>query len=160
MENLARIISNHPFCNGLETYYIDLLVGCASNVSCETDFYLFREGGEANTFYLIRKGRVALESHAPPHPALILETVAEGDMLGWSWLVPPYRWRFSARAVDAVRAIAINGKCLREKCERNPHLGYELLKRTVEIVSDRLEASRLRMLDLFGQCTSQTEIRD
>jgi len=83
-------------------------------------------------------------------------------MLGWSWLVPPYRWRFGARAVEPVRVIAIDPKCLRAKCEKNPHLGYELLKRTVEIMGQRLEASRFRMLDLYsadGPRDSQLEFR-
>ena len=150
MENLARIIAEHPFCKDLETYYIDLLTSCASNIRAEKDFYLFREGGEANHFYLIQEGEAALEARAPGRPPLIVETVAEGEMLGWSWLVPPYRWRFSARAVGLVRAIAVDGKCLRTKCEKNPHLGYELLKRTVEIMGQRLEASRVRMLDLYS----------
>jgi CRP/FNR family transcriptional regulator, cyclic AMP receptor protein len=160
MENLARIIAEHPFCKELETYYIDLLTSCASNVRLEKDFYLFRDGGEANQFYLIREGKVALEVSAPSRPSLIVETVAEGEMLGWSWLVRPYRWRFGARAVEPLRAIAVDGKCLRAKCEKNPHLGYELLKRTVEIVGQRLEASRLRMLDLYsadGQREPQLE---
>ncbi|MGA7770641.1 MAG: cyclic nucleotide-binding domain-containing protein [Candidatus Sulfotelmatobacter sp.] len=150
MENLARIIAENPFCKDLETYYIDLLTSCASNIRIEKDFYLFREGGEANHFYLIREGKAALEARAPARPPLIVETVSEGEMLGWSWLVPPYRWRFSARAVEPVRAIAVDGKCLRTKCEKNPHLGYELLKRTVEIVGQRLEASCFRMLDLYS----------
>jgi len=163
MENLARIIAEHPFGEGLEAYYIDLLTSCASNVRAEKDFYLFREGGEANHFYLIREGKVALEFVAPPRPSLIVETVTEGEVVGWSWLVRPYRWRFSARAVEPVGAIALDGKCLRAKCEKNPHLGYELLKRTIEIVGQRLEASRVRMLDLYsadGQREPRLEFSD
>jgi CRP/FNR family transcriptional regulator, cyclic AMP receptor protein len=94
---------------------------------------------------------------------LIVETVTEGEVVGWSWLVRPYRWRFSARAVEPVRAIAVDGKCLRAKCEKNPHLGYELLKRTIEIVGQRLEASRVRMLDLYsadGQREPRFEFSD
>lgn len=150
MENLRRVISEHPFCNGLEPDYIDLLTGCASNVRFEKGFHLFREGGEANQFFLIREGKILLEILAPHCPSLSLETVEAGEVLGWSWLVPPHRWRFSARAVEPVNAIAVNGKCLRAKCEKNSHLGYTLLKRTVEILGQRLEATRFRLLDLYS----------
>ena len=102
MENFGRIIAEHPFCKGLQSDYIDLLIGCASNVRFDADQHLFREGGEANQFYLIREGKVALEVFAPQRPCLTMETVAEGEVLGWSWLVPPYRWHFDARAVGPV----------------------------------------------------------
>ncbi len=150
MENLRRIISEHPFCKGLDSYYVDLLISCASNVRFDRDHRLFRKGGQANHFYLIREGEIALEVFAPEREPLIVETVSQGEVLGWSWLVPPYRWHFDARAVAPVRAIAVDGKCLRVKCEKNPHLGYELLKRTVEIMGQRLEATRFRMLDLYS----------
>lgn len=150
MENLRGIIASHPFCTGLEPDYVDLLTSCASNVRFETDFCLFREGGEANQFYLIREGKVALEVLAPRRARLVVETVAEGEVLGWSWLVPPYRWHFGARAVEPVRAIAVDGKCLRAKCKKDPQLGCVLLKRTTEIMSQRLEATRFRMLDLYS----------
>lgn len=150
MEKLARVISEHPFCKGLEPNHIELLAGCACNVRFDKGQHLFREGGEANQFYLIREGKVLLEIPAPQCPSLSLETVESGEILGWSWLVPPYRWRFGARAVQPVNAIAVNGKCLRVKCEKNSYLGYELLKRTVEIMSQRLEATRFRLVDLYS----------
>ncbi len=150
MENLRGIIARHPFCAGLAPDYIDLLTSCASNVRVETDFCLFREGGEANQFYLIREGKVALEVVAPQDARLTVETVAAGEVLGWSWLVPPYRWHFGARAVEPVRAIAVDAKCLRAKCQNSPHLGCELLRRTAEIMSQRLDATRFRLLDLYS----------
>ena len=150
MENLGRIIADHPFFSGLEPHFVDLLISCASNVRFAADQHLFREGGEANQFYLIREGKVALEVLAPQRPPLIIETVAEGEVLGWAWLVPPYRWHFGARAVGPVHAIAVDGKCLREKCKKNHELGYQLLKRTIDIVGQRLEATRFRVLDLYA----------
>ncbi len=150
MENLRRIVAEHPFCQGLESYYVDLLAGCASNVRLHAGQHLFREGGEANQFYLIREGKVALEVFAPSREPIITETVDGGDVLGWSWLVPPYRWHSDARVVEPVCALAVDGKCLRAKCERNHDLGYELLKRVVDIVGQRLESTRLRMLDLYA----------
>ena len=150
MENLGRVISEHPFCKGLEPYYIDLLTSCASNVRFDKGHHLFREGGEAHQFFLIREGKISLEGFASQCPTLTVETVEAGEVLGWSWLVPPYRWRFGARAVEPVSAIAVNGKCLRAKCEKNSRLGYELLRRTVEIVGQRLEATRFRLVDLYS----------
>ncbi|HUN62571.1 MAG TPA: cyclic nucleotide-binding domain-containing protein [Candidatus Sulfotelmatobacter sp.] len=150
MENLGRVISEHPFCTGLEPSYIDLLIACASIVRFERGHHLFREGGEANQFYLIRQGKVSLEIHSPQTSSFSLETVEPGEVLGWSWLVSTYRWRFDARAVETVSAVAVNSKCLRLKCEKNFHLGYELLKRTVEIMGQRLDATRFRLVDLYS----------
>lgn len=150
METLRSIVAEHPFCKELEPAYVDLLTGCASNVRFEAGQRLFREEGEANQFFLIRQGTVALETVAPERSKIIVETVGEGEVLGWAWLVPPYRWHFTACAAAPVRAIAIDGKCLRTKCQKNHDLGYELLRRTVDIVGQRLEATRFRLFDLYS----------
>jgi len=150
MENLERILANHPFFLGLDPEYVQLLVGCASNVRFDASKLIFREGEEANQFYLIREGKVALEICSPQGEPLVVETLGEGDILGWSWLVPPYYWRFDARTVEATRALALDGRCLRKKCEANRDLGYELLKRFAHIVERRLEATRFQLLDVYG----------
>lgn len=150
METLERFISEHPFFEGVGHQHTHLLVGCASNVRFEPGSYVFREGGEAHDFYLIRRGRVALEIFAPQRKPIVVGTVEEGDVLGWSWLVPPHEWRFHARAVDTTVAIALNGRCLRTKCEEHKDLGYELLKRFSQIMAQRLEATRLQLLDLYS----------
>jgi CRP-like cAMP-binding protein len=150
METLERIIAEHSFFADLEPYYTSLLVGCASNVRFDAGSYIFKEGEEANEFYLIRAGRVALEIFAPQRKPVIVETLGEGDVLGWSWLLPPYTWKFHARAVEMTRAIALDGKCLRNKCEQNHDLGYELLKRFAQIIERRLEATRFQLLDVYA----------
>lgn len=150
METLERIIAEHPFFAGLESYYIDLLVGCASNVRFAAGEYVFKEGGEANEFYLIRAGKVAVEVSAPQHKPIIVSTLGEGEILGWSWLLPPYLWKFQARAMEDTRAFALDGKCLRTKCEQNHNLGYELLKRFAQIIERRLEEARYQLLDLYA----------
>ncbi len=150
MENLENIVSEHPFLKGLDPQYIELVSGCASNVRFEAGQYLFREDEEANWFYIIRQGKVAVEAYAAERGSLIIDTVEEGDVLGWSWLIPPYNWHFDARAVELTRAIALDGKCLRNKCEHDHNLGYELLKRFAHIIEQRLEATRIRLLDLYG----------
>ena len=150
MENLERIIAEHPFFADLESDYTGLLVGCASNVRFDSGAYIFKEGGEANEFYLIRAGKVALEVFAPHHKPIMVDTLSEGEVLGWSWLLPPHQWKFHAHAMEDTRAIALDGKCLRSKCEQNHDLGYELLKRFAKIVTQRLEATRLQLLDVYA----------
>ena len=150
METLERTLARHPFFEGLEPEYLRLLTGCASNARFEAGAYIFREGEEANQFYLLRQGRVALEIFAPQSPPIIIETLEEEDVLGWSWLVAPYYWRFNARAVELTRAICLDGKCLRTKCEADHNLGYHLLKRFVQIIDQRLQATRLQLLDVYA----------
>jgi len=150
METLEPILAAHPFLKGLESRYIGLLVGCASNVRFNAGRFLFREGEEANKFYMIRQGKVAVEIRAADRRSIIVQTVREGELLGWSWLIPPYRWRFDARAIELTRAIALDGKCLRTKSEEDHNLGYELLKRFSEIIVERLDATRLQLLDVYG----------
>jgi len=150
METLERILAEHSFFAGLESYYANLLVGCAANVRFNAGTYILKEGEEANEFYVIRTGKVALEIFAPQRKPIMVETLGEGDILGWSWLLPPYHWKFHARAVEETRALALDGKCLREKCEQNHDLGYELLKRFTQIIDRRLEATRFQLLDVYG----------
>jgi CRP/FNR family transcriptional regulator, cyclic AMP receptor protein len=150
METLERIIAEHPFFTGLDHDFIALMVGCAFNVHFKAGTYILKEGDPANTFYLIRGGRVAVEVVAPQHKPIIVSTLSVGEILGWSWLLPPFQWKFHARAAEDTRAIALDGKCLRSKCEENHDLGYEILKRFAQIMEQRLEATRLQLLDVYA----------
>lgn len=151
METLERILGEHAFFADLAPAHLQLLVGCASNVRFEAGSFLFHAGDAANEFFLIRAGRIALEIAPPGRPPLALETLAEGEILGWSWLIPPHTWVFDARSVEPSRAIALDGKCLRAKCEADHDLGYELLKRFAHVLTRRLEATRLQLLDVYGK---------
>jgi len=150
MESLEPILRTHPFLEGLDSRFMELITGCASNVRFNAGEFLFHEDEEANQFYIVRQGKVAVESHAAGMDPIIIHTVGEGDILGWSWLVPPYYWHFDAKAVELTRAIALDGKCLRQKCENDHELGYELLKRFTNIITQRLEATRMQLLDFYG----------
>lgn len=150
METLERILAEHPFFAGLDARHIQLIVGCATNVRFDAGQFIFREGEEANEFYVIRHGKVALEIFVPGRGPVTIQTLGEGEILGWSWLIPPYHWHFNARAIELTRAIALDGKCLRAKCEDDHDLGYELLKRFAHIVEQRLQATRLQLLDVYG----------
>lgn len=143
MQTLEPILSKHPLFKDLDQRYLQLLVGCASDVRFDAGEFIFREGEEANHFYIIRQGKVTLEVvFVLGGEPTIIQTLGEGDVLGWSWLFPPYRWRFDARAVALTVAIAMDGKYLRTKCEEDQNLGYELTKRFANIMGQRFQAIR------------------
>lgn len=149
METLQRILAEHPFLSGMEERYLELLVSCASNVRYDAGTVLIHEGEEANQFYLIREGKVALVIYGSPRGTITIQTLDEGDVLGWSWLVPPYRWEFTARTVEPTRAIALDGKCLRAKLEADHDFGYELLTRFSRLIVERLHATRLQLINVY-----------
>ena len=147
---LEEILADVPFLGGMSPERLALLAGCASNVHFDAGDVIFREGDRANTFYVVRHGSVAIELHAPARNPMMVETLESGDVLGWSWLFPPYRTHFDARALSDVRATAIDGACLRGKCEDDPALGYDLIKRFAHVFTERLHWTRLRLLDIYG----------
>ena len=149
IESLAPILADHPVLSGLAPAHLDLIVGCASNVRFNPGEFIFRAGQEANHFYVVRSGRVSVETFAPQRGAITIETVGDGELLGWSWLIPPFQWHFDARALNLTRAVALDARCLRSKCDADPSLGYELLKRFSQVMEQRLEATRLQLLDLY-----------
>lgn len=150
MEDLTRIILGHPFFAGLAPAYGQMICGCARNVRFESGDYLFRAQTPANELYLLRQGRVALEVTAPERGTLTFQTLGEGEIVGLSWLIPPYRYSYDARALGLVRAIAIDAACLRDKCEADHDLGYDMMKRLTPVLVRRLQATRLQILDVYG----------
>ncbi len=150
METLKPILAEHPFLRDLPAVHLDQLAGCASNLRFDAGKFLFHEGEDANQFFIIRDGKVALEIHAAGRGSIRIETIGTGEVLGWSWLIPPYQWHFDARAVEPTRVIVLDALCLRTKCENDRALGYELLKRFAHIIEQRLTAVRLQLLDVYG----------
>ena len=150
MHTLDELIADAPVFAGLRPDDLTLIAGCAQNVGFDEDKLLFREGEPADTFYVVRRGRIALELHTPERGGLVIETIEPGEVVGWSWLFEPYRWHFDARAATPVRAIAFDGACLRGKCEDDKELGYELMKRFAQVMIDRLQHARVRLLDVYG----------
>ena len=153
MGTLEAILAEHPFLKGLDPAHIELIAGCASNVRFNKGDFIFREEDEADRFYLIRHGLVALDVFVPQRGPVTIDTIQEGEVVGWSWLFPPYRWHFDARALQLTRAVAFDGKCLREKCDRDAQLGYSLVTRFAQVIMQRLQSSRLQLLDLYGDIT-------
>ncbi len=150
MENLERILAEHPFFAGLDGAFIQLACGCAKNARFEAGQFIFHEGEAADRFYLIREGSVALQVSAPGRGASTFLTLGRGEVFGVNWLVPPYRWVYDAKALDLTRAIAMDATCLRSKCEADHDLGYDIMKRLMPILIERLHTTRLQFLDLYG----------
>lgn len=150
MENLARILREQEFFDGLSVAHSELLVSCAKNVRFEAGDFLLREGTEAATFYLLRSGRVALEIHVPGKGPVQMESLHTGDVLGLSWLIPPYLAHMDGRAVEPGVALAFDGPCMRGKMEADHDLGFALTKRLLALTYHRLERVRLQRLDVYG----------
>jgi CRP/FNR family transcriptional regulator, cyclic AMP receptor protein len=150
MTTLEPILRGHPFFEGLPDPDITLITGCARNVRFHHGDQLAREGDDADQFFLIREGRVSLDIPAPSGGAIRLQTLDAGDVVGYSWLMPPFRWQFDVTALTEVRALSMDGRCLRGKCDDDPRLGYDLMKRFSQIMADRLAGTRLQLLDLYG----------
>ncbi|MCJ2177815.1 cyclic nucleotide-binding domain-containing protein [Novosphingobium album (ex Hu et al. 2023)] len=151
METMEQILGQQAFFADFPAAFVKLIAGCARNHHFKAGEYLIREGDPADRFYLVRQGRVALEITAPARAPIIATTLGEGEIVGVSWLIPPYRAEFDARAMEPVRAIGMNATCLRGKCEADHHLGYEMMKRFLPVMVKRLHATRLQILDVYGQ---------
>jgi CRP/FNR family transcriptional regulator, cyclic AMP receptor protein len=150
MQQYEAILSEHPFFKDLEPAYVRLIGGCATEECFNAGDYIFKLGEEANRFYLIRHGKVALELFTPARGIVNIETLDEGDMLGASWLFPPYVWQYEAHAVEFTRTISFDARCLRAACEDDHDLGYELMQRFAKILMRRLHDARLQMLDVYS----------
>jgi CRP/FNR family transcriptional regulator, cyclic AMP receptor protein len=149
-KTMEELLGGHPFFAGLGADELRLVAGCASNVHFAAGDYIFSQGSAAGSFYVVRHGRVALEINSPARGPLTIDTIDGGEVLGWSWLIPPYRYFSDARAVTPVSATALDGTCLRGKCEEDAELGYQLLKRVAAVMYQRMQSARIRMLDLYG----------
>lgn len=150
LRDLSGTLAAHPFFEGFEPAQVEFLVGCSANRSYRPGEFLFKEGETANAFFLVREGKVAVETVSPPTGPLTLATVGRGDVLGWSWIVPPYVHRSDARAIERTRVLAIDAVCLRDKLESDHELGFRLLTRFVGVMAQRLESSRMQLLDLYS----------
>jgi CRP-like cAMP-binding protein len=148
-QGILGTFAGHAFLRGLSERYLMALASGAKPFTAAAGELLAREGEPARAFYLIQVGHVALGLHTPDRGVVTVQTVGPGEVLGWSWLVPPHRWQFDCRAADEVRGLAFDADWLREKCEQDHELGYQLLKQLVTVIASRLAATRLQLLDLY-----------
>jgi CRP-like cAMP-binding protein len=151
MEDLKKAIADHLFFRTLDEHLVDKLAHMAASMSCPGKAHIFKEDDPADGFWLITEGHVALSLHDEARGEIVFETLSRGDVLGWSWAVPPHRWAFTATATDLVRAVEIDGDALRKACAVDHELGYQVLSRLMSTLADRVRHTRIRLLDVYGQ---------
>lgn len=144
---LEPMLKAHPFLKDLPPPFMDLLTGCARNERFEPGQYIAKTGEPADRFYIIRSGRVAIEVQPPGRGAIIIETLADGDVLGWSWLFEPHTWILDARSLEPVRAIALDGDCLRRKMEADHDFGFAMLSRFSRLMLGRIKSMRKQLIE-------------
>jgi CRP-like cAMP-binding protein len=150
VQTIEELLGQTTVFNSMSRAHLELIAGCAQNRSFEDGGYLMREGDPADSFYVIRRGKVGMEVFVPERGGVMIETIVGGDLLGWSWLLPPYRCHLDARALGPVHTIHFDAVCLRHKADEDPVLGYELMRRFIPVIVERLQATRVRMLDVYG----------
>ncbi|MCB0219691.1 MAG: cyclic nucleotide-binding domain-containing protein [Chrysiogenetes bacterium] len=150
MKSIADLVAEHPFFRDFDPEYQKLVAGCGKNVVFEAGEYLTREGEDANCFYLVRRGRISIEIHTPAGGAAVIQTAGEGEVVGVSWLFEPHRWNFDTRATETTHAMHFDTTCLKKKCEDDPRFGYLIMGKFSAVLMERLQATRMRLLDLYG----------
>ncbi len=144
---LAAVIAAHPFLQGMGARHLDRLSACAMQTRFADGQLILRQGDLAGRFYLIRGGKVAIESRVNGGEVVLIQVLGAGDVLGWSWLFPPYYWHFDARALAPTEAIFFHGARLRAECDEDHDFGYELIKRMAAVAIRRMQAAREQMVD-------------
>jgi CRP-like cAMP-binding protein len=150
VETLERILAEIPLFRDMKHEHLAMIAGCASNVRLEMGEFAARAGEPADAFWVVRQGRLALEISGAPRESVTIQTVGENEVLGWSWLLPPQEWHFDARALTLTRALRFDGRCLRGKFETDYEFGYEIMRRFAQIIVQRLEATSLQLIDVYG----------
>jgi CRP-like cAMP-binding protein len=146
---IPEAFASHPFIRGLSDQHRLRLVSGVRTFTASSGQYLAREGEPAHAFYLVQSGHVEIGTHLAERGTVPIQTAGAAEVVGWSWLLPPYRWQFDARAIDTVQGLAFDAAWLREQCEQDHELGYQLLKQLLAVVSSRLAATRVQRLDIY-----------
>lgn len=146
MITMAELITGQPFFAGMRPIHLERLSYYARRSVYRAGMRIFAEGGHANRCWIIRDGAVRLYAHVPGKPDVVIETLGPGAVLGWSWLFPPYTWQFAAVATEPTLTIEFAGTELRKLCAGDPELGYELTRRLMAVVVERLQATRARLI--------------
>jgi len=146
----AAALAAHPFLHGMSADQLGLLADAARDVSFPARYRLFEDGGYATRFWLIQAGHVSLDLHVPGEGPVVIESIGMGELLGWSWLFPPYKWAFGAVAASAVEAFEFDAPTVRELCAAYPELGYQFNQRVTRVLAKRLQATRIRLIARSG----------
>jgi CRP/FNR family transcriptional regulator, cyclic AMP receptor protein len=150
METMTPILAAHPFCKGLDSRYLKLLVECAERQTFAPGKFLCRDEEEARKFYVIHHGRVAVEIYRPRRGAVTIQTLGEGEVLGWLWFDQQYHWHLDAKALDLTRVISLDVPCLLEKCSQDHDFGYELMRRYAHHLAVQFRATKVQLADFYG----------
>ncbi|HZN19224.1 MAG TPA: cyclic nucleotide-binding domain-containing protein [Micromonosporaceae bacterium] len=148
MITVQNLLAEHPFLAGLNERQLDRLSAWAHRAPLHAERRIFEEGGRADRFWLIRSGLVELHAVVPGRGRVPVETLGPGSVLGWSWMFPPYRWHFGATAVEPALTVELKAAGVRRICTEDPVLGLDLTRRFMAVVVDRLQNTRLRLVDL------------
>ncbi len=151
IEITAAALATHPFLHGMSRGQLAVLAEAASDVMFPAGRRLFEDGGYAGHFWLIQSGQVCLDLQVPGQGQMKIESIGMGELLGWSWLFPPYRWAFGAVAANPVKAFEFGAPTVRASCASDPGLGYELTTRLARVVASRLQATRVRLISVSTQ---------
>ena len=149
-QSIEKYLSSHAFFSGLDSGFTEFLSNSASVLQVNKGDLLFQQGGNADKFYLLRAGQVSIYVPALVGPTLEIQALGEGQLLGWSWLIPPYKWNFNARAVEDSELLEFDGAAILARCEEDPKFGYELFKRFAALMSARLDAARQKIMDQWN----------
>lgn len=147
--SIRELLAEQYVFAGMSPVDLELLAGCGRNEVVSAGTRLAREGDPADRFFVVRRGKLALQLHTPGRP-LVIETPGPGEVVGWSWIFPPYRWTMDVEVATRAHLVSIDGRCLRDKSEGEPRFGYVLMKRFAEVLAHQLDATRLRLLDLYS----------
>ena len=150
IKRIRQLLGESPFFSGMPAHHLDTMAGCGVLVRFKAGDFLLHGGEKADNFYLIREGVVSIESHAPGGGSLVVARVEAGGVTGFSWLFAPHRNNFDSLALTNVSAISLDGECLRGKAEADHELGYQLMKRFAQLMLERLQESRVQMLDIYA----------
>jgi CRP-like cAMP-binding protein len=146
-DELIRYLQSHTIFSGLESEHLGVLADHAQERSAVAGELLFKQDEAAEHFYILLDGTIEVEVPAIMGPALIVQSLGADDILGWSWLIPPYKWAFEAKVRNDSRVLVFDGKALLQHCEEHNDFGYALMKRFTALMSERLHAARLKMMD-------------
>ena len=149
-KEIRDLLVGHPFFDGMDPAIIDMIAGCGKNVLFHAGEHLAERDKEADCFYAIRHGTVASELHVPPAGRVTIQTARAGEIVGWSWIFPPYRWSVDLRATELVRAVHFDAACLKKKCEDDPATGYDIMKRFATLLGKLIDATQLQLMDIYG----------
>ena len=150
MKTIKEILMSHPFFSEMGEDLVDYISGCAKNAHFGPNQLLTKEGDPADQFYVINKGLVTIEIHHPIKGSMKIRTLRPGEIVGFSWIFPPYRYFFNVRAEEHTSVVAINGQCIREKCDNDATLGYSIMKQFASVMAKRMYDTRLQLLDVYG----------